>query len=98
MSANRLRALAAAFLLSAATVGAAAALTTVAAEAAARPQVGHPLQQAEALANAGNISGAEEKIREAESVGGLTARFDVTNVFDHVYQIRNGTGVGVGAP
>lgn len=30
--------------------------------------------------------------------GTLTARFDVVNLFDKVYQIRNGTGVGVGAP
>ncbi len=30
--------------------------------------------------------------------GGLIARFDVINVFDEKYQIRNGTGVGVGAP
>jgi outer membrane receptor for ferrienterochelin and colicins len=30
--------------------------------------------------------------------GTLTARFDVMNIFDKVYQIRNGTGVGVGAP
>jgi outer membrane cobalamin receptor len=30
--------------------------------------------------------------------GTLTARFDVINIFDEVYQIRNGTGVGVGAP
>lgn len=30
--------------------------------------------------------------------GTLTARFDVVNIFDKVYQIRNGTGVGVGAP
>jgi outer membrane receptor for ferrienterochelin and colicins len=29
--------------------------------------------------------------------GTLTGRFDVINVFDEVYQIRNGTGVGVGA-
>jgi outer membrane receptor for ferrienterochelin and colicins len=28
----------------------------------------------------------------------LTARFDVINIFDKEYQIRNGTGVGVGAP
>jgi hypothetical protein len=28
----------------------------------------------------------------------LTARFDVINLFDKEYQIRNGTGVGVGAP
>ncbi|HZT04757.1 MAG TPA: TonB-dependent receptor [Steroidobacteraceae bacterium] len=27
-----------------------------------------------------------------------TMRFDITNVFDTVYEIRNGTGVGVGAP
>lgn len=30
--------------------------------------------------------------------GTLTARFDLINAFDKVYQIRNGTGVGVGAP
>ena len=30
--------------------------------------------------------------------GTLTARFDVINIFDQVYEIRNGTGVGVGAP
>jgi outer membrane receptor for Fe3+-dicitrate len=32
------------------------------------------------------------------STGPLTARLDVINVFDEEYQIRNGTGVGVGAP
>jgi hypothetical protein len=30
--------------------------------------------------------------------GTLTARIDVINAFDREYQIRNGTGVGVGAP
>jgi len=30
--------------------------------------------------------------------GTLTARFDAINLFDREYQIRNGTGVGVGAP
>jgi outer membrane receptor for Fe3+-dicitrate len=28
----------------------------------------------------------------------ITARFDVINLFDKVYQIRSGTGVGVFAP
>lgn len=28
----------------------------------------------------------------------LTVRFDVINAFDQIYEIRNGTGVGVGAP
>jgi outer membrane receptor protein involved in Fe transport len=31
------------------------------------------------------------------NAGTLTARFDVINVGDKIYQIRNGTGVGVGA-
>jgi len=31
-------------------------------------------------------------------VGRLEARLDVINVFDKVYEIRDGTGVGVGAP
>jgi len=30
--------------------------------------------------------------------GPLTLRFDVINVFDKIYQIRSGTGVGVFAP
>ena len=32
------------------------------------------------------------------NAGTLTARFDVINAFDKIYEIRNGTGVGVGAP
>jgi outer membrane receptor for ferrienterochelin and colicins len=31
-------------------------------------------------------------------LGPLEVRVDVTNAFDHVYEIRDGTGVGVGAP
>jgi len=33
-----------------------------------------------------------------DSAGTLTGRFDVINLLDRKYQIRNGTGVGVGAP
>ena len=33
-----------------------------------------------------------------DGIKGLTLRFDVINMFDQIYQIRNGTGVGVGAP
>lgn len=29
---------------------------------------------------------------------GLDVRFDINNVFDHVYLIRDGSGIGVGAP
>jgi outer membrane receptor protein involved in Fe transport len=28
----------------------------------------------------------------------LTVRFDVVNIFDTIYQIRSGTGIGVFAP
>ncbi|HWY14583.1 MAG TPA: TonB-dependent receptor [Rhizomicrobium sp.] len=34
----------------------------------------------------------------AWDVEGFTARFDIINLFDEKYEIRNGTGVGVGAP
>ncbi len=33
-----------------------------------------------------------------DHAGTLTARLDVINVLDKIYEIRNGTGVGVGAP
>jgi tetratricopeptide (TPR) repeat protein len=46
----------------------------ITAEAAGvRPQVGKPLQAAIALANGGNSSAALSKVREAESVSGLTS-------------------------
>jgi len=35
---------------------------------------------------------------DGEGIGGLSVRLDVLNAFDQKYQIRNGTGVGVGAP
>ena len=35
---------------------------------------------------------------ELPYAGVLKFRFDVVNLFDEVYEIRNGTGVGVGAP
>jgi len=41
--------------------------------------------------------GVSHEFRLASS-GPLTVRFDVINVFDKVYQIRSGTGIGVFAP
>jgi len=35
---------------------------------------------------------------EIGGMKGLTARFDIINAFDEKYEIRDGTGVGVGAP
>lgn len=72
MLSQNLRAIAAAFLLSTVSVGAAVIGSVTSAEAAARPQVGNLLKQAISLAQSGNTSAAESKVREAESVGGLT--------------------------
>ena len=35
---------------------------------------------------------------DRQGLKGLTARLDLINLFDKVYEIRDGTGVGVGAP
>jgi outer membrane receptor for Fe3+-dicitrate len=43
-----------------------------------------------------NLSAAQKV--PIKGTRGATMRFDVLNVFDNSYQIRNGTGVGVGAP
>jgi outer membrane receptor protein involved in Fe transport len=32
------------------------------------------------------------------SVGNFKVRFDVVNLFDHIYELRDGSGIGVGAP
>ena len=75
MSSTNLRAIALTLLLA---TGCASGLTMVgpiAAEAAGgvRPQVGKPLEAAIAAANRGNASEANAAVRQAESVGGLTA-------------------------
>jgi len=35
---------------------------------------------------------------ESAPLGPLELRADLVNAFDHIYEIRNGTGIGVGAP
>ncbi len=42
--------------------------------------------------------GLAQDIEGAGIWSGVTVRFDVINLFDEVYEIRDGTGVGVGAP
>lgn len=71
---KNLRAIGLALVMGTAAVAAVSALTVTTAEAAAiRSAVGKPLKDAQAAAAAGNYTGAMAKIREAESVGGLTA-------------------------
>ena len=40
----------------------------------------------------------ELKVFDTPKVGPLTVRFDVLNLFDHSYEIRDGSGIGVFAP
>ena len=43
-------------------------------------------------------AGIEQKIEGPGILKGLAIRFDVVNLFDKIYLIRDGSGVGVGAP
>src|SRR5580698_4653863 len=69
---NAFRGVATALLLTTCSVGAASVAMIAPAEAAVRPPVGKALQAAIALANAGHSDAALAKVREAESVSGLT--------------------------
>jgi outer membrane receptor protein involved in Fe transport len=42
--------------------------------------------------------GVAQDIEGTGPLAGTTVRFDIVNLFDQSYQIRDGTGVGVGAP
>lgn len=72
MTANKLHAVAAAFLLGTATLGA-AMLMTAPAEAAVRAVVGEPLQQAMALAAKGDYKGAMSLVDKASAASDKTA-------------------------
>ena len=74
MISKSLRGIAVALLIGTSAASVAMLSTASTAEAAGvRPQVGKPLQEAIALANAGKGSAAMEKVHEAERVPGLTA-------------------------
>ena len=74
MNANKFQAVAAAFLLSTAALGAGALLATVPAYAAGlRPEVGVPLQAAEAAAAKGDYKGAMDDVTKAEAVANKTS-------------------------
>ena len=73
MTANKFHAIAAAFLLGAATFGGATMLMTAPAQAAVRAAVGEPLQQAMALAAKGDYKGAMDLVDKANAVADKTA-------------------------
>jgi hypothetical protein len=44
------------------------------------------------------VNAGTSHVFHLNGAGTLTARFDIINLLDKIYEIRNGTGVGVGAP
>jgi outer membrane receptor protein involved in Fe transport len=45
-----------------------------------------------------NLGISHEFASPAAGLGPLIARFDVVNLLDNIYEIRDGTGIGVFAP
>ena len=84
MTANKLHAVATAFLLGTAAVGVSMVLATAPAYAAVRAEVGTPLQAAQSLAAAGNYKAAMEKVNEAEAVKDKTP--DETSIISQMKQ------------
>jgi hypothetical protein len=72
MTANKFRAVAAALLLGTAALGGATMMMTAPAEAAVRPEVGLPLQQAQAAAAKKDYKGAMDLIDKANAVPNKT--------------------------
>jgi outer membrane receptor for ferrienterochelin and colicins len=59
---------------------------------------GTSIPNGESLPQYTQVNAGINHLFHISGAGTLTARFDVINLFDKEYQIRNGTGVGVGAP
>jgi tetratricopeptide (TPR) repeat protein len=96
MIAKKLRAVGTALLLGVVMAMAGGALTVTPAQAAVRAAVGKPLQAAQAAAAAGNYSAAMARVREAESVGGLTGEEQrvISQMRDYI-SVKSGGSVGV---
>ncbi|HKD46099.1 MAG TPA: hypothetical protein VKB67_00270 [Rhizomicrobium sp.] len=73
MTANKLRAVATAFLLGTAVISGGVLIASMPAQAAVSAKVGKPLQEAQALAEQGNYKAAMAKVNEAEAVPNKTA-------------------------
>jgi tetratricopeptide (TPR) repeat protein len=98
MVSNTVRALGVALLLGAAIAGPGSLSLSVPVEAAARPQVGKALQEAIRLAGSGNMSAANEKVKEAESMGGLTpGDQQAIEQTKNYIAAKGGSGGGAGA-
>src|SRR5689334_20081229 len=97
MFGNKFRALATVLALGSASIAVVGLATVTPAEAAVRAAVGRPLQEARSLAGAGNYSAAMAKVREAESVGGLTGEErSIIGQMRQYISVKSGSG-GLGA-
>lgn len=96
MIAKKLRAIAVALVLGTAAAATVGALVITPAEAAVRPAVGKPLQQALAAAQAGNYSQAMSFVKQAEGAGSLTAeeQKDIAQMRDYI-SVKSGGSAGV---
>lgn len=96
MIVRKLRAVATALLLGTAAIAVGGVLSTTPAEAAVRAAVGKPLQAAKDAAAAGNYQSAMQHVREAESVGGLSAEEQriIAQMKDYI-AAKSGGAVGV---
>lgn len=61
-----------------------------------RTSTDHP--NSGSLPNYTQVNFGVSRTFDLPAVGALAVRFDIINVFDEKYEIRNGTGIGVGAP
>jgi tetratricopeptide (TPR) repeat protein len=95
MIAKKLRAVATALVLGTAAM----AVASIPADAAVRAAVGKPLQEAQALAGQGNYQAAMAKVRQAESVGGLSAEeAKVVKQMKDYLAAKSGGAVGTDTP
>ena len=99
MTASKLRAVTTAFLLGTASVCGAALVLSAPAAAAVSAKVGKPLQEAQALTNAGNYKGAMAKLNEAEAIPGKSAEENkiITQMKDFIAIKSGDTSTPAGA-
>jgi len=97
MLSKSFRAAAAAFVLGTAAMAAGTIALSTSAEAAARPAVGRPLQEAVRQAGAGNYAAARASVAQAEGVSGLTPgdRAAIDQVKQYI-SAKSGAGGGKG--
>src|SRR5262249_48296562 len=99
MTASKLRAVATAFLLGAATISGATLILSSPAAAAVSAKVGKPLLEAQSLFQKGDYKAAMAKVNEAEAISGKTAEETkiVNQMRDAIAAKSGDTSTAIGA-